>query len=59
MAEFRRKFPLGSTTRVILLDDALRYVGIRQTAKAYLEAGDLDVAVGDLAESGMSPFPPR
>lgn len=51
LAEFRRKFPLGSTTRVILLDDALRYVGIVQTAKAYIEGGDLDAAVGDLAES--------
>lgn len=37
LAEFRRRFPLGSTSRVILLDDALRYAGIVITSTAYLE----------------------
>ncbi|WP_421933610.1 chloride channel protein [Phenylobacterium sp.] len=51
LAEFRRKFPLGATTRVILLDDAQRYAGIVQTAKAYIEGGDLESPVATLAES--------
>lgn len=51
LAEFRRKFPLGSTTRVILLDDAQRYGGIVQTAKAYIEGGDLETPVASLAGS--------
>jgi CIC family chloride channel protein len=32
---FRREFPLGSTHRVILVDDAGRYAGIVQTAEAF------------------------
>ena len=35
LAEFRRRFPLGSVTRVILIDDAQRYAGIVVTASAY------------------------
>jgi len=37
LAEFRRRFPLGSTTQVILLDEAQRYAGIVPTPAAYLE----------------------
>lgn len=49
IAEFRRRFPLGSTTRVVLIDDALRYAGIVQTPDAYVEGRDADMRVSDLA----------
>jgi CIC family chloride channel protein len=37
---FRRRFPLGSTRRVIALDDAGRYAGIVQTSAVYADADD-------------------
>lgn len=51
LAEFRRRFPLGSTSRVILLDDALRYAGIVLTSNAYLEGSSDDSLVSTLATS--------
>jgi CIC family chloride channel protein len=36
--EFRRRFPLGSTRRVIALDDAARYAGIVPTSSVYADA---------------------
>ena len=39
LAEFRRRFPLGSTTRVVALDDAGKYAGLVMTAAVY---GDED-----------------
>ncbi|MBO0660992.1 chloride channel protein [Jiella sp. MQZ9-1] len=47
IAEFRRRFPLGSTSRVVLIDAADRYAGIVITASAY--ADGLDPA-GEIAE---------
>ncbi|WP_309606982.1 chloride channel protein [Phenylobacterium sp.] len=49
LAEFRRRFPLGSTSRVILLDDAQRYAGIVVTSSAYLEGPGDDSPVSTLA----------
>jgi CIC family chloride channel protein len=49
LAEFRRRFPLGSTSRVILLDDALRYAGIVLTSSAYLQGPKDDSPVSTLA----------
>ncbi len=49
LAEFRRRFPLGSTSRVILLDDTLRYAGIALTASAYLEGPADESPVSTLA----------
>jgi len=37
LAEFRRRFPLGSTRRVIALDDAGRYAGIVAVSKVYAD----------------------
>lgn len=51
LAEFRRRFPLGSTTRVILLDDAQRYAGIVPTASAYAEGLSDGEPVSALAQS--------
>jgi len=49
LAEFRRRFPLGSATRVILVDEAQRYAGIVVTASAYADALEEDHGVGALA----------
>ena len=37
VAEFRRRFPLGSTSRVILADDTGRYAGIVLTPAAFAD----------------------
>ena len=42
--EFREKFPLGSKTRVVAVDDAGRYVGLALVAEAH--APDLEVPHG-------------
>ena len=47
VAEFRRRFPLGSTNKVVLTDGAGRYSGIIETAKAF------DPAVGDACDIGQ------
>ncbi len=49
VAEFRRRTPLGSTSRVILLDDADHYAGMVATANAYVDGVDRDAAVVTLA----------
>lgn len=35
--EFRRRFPLGSTSRVALVDETMRYAGMIPTAAAYAQ----------------------
>jgi len=35
IAQLRRRFPLGSVKRIVLVDDSLRYAGIVPTAYAY------------------------
>lgn len=49
VAEFRRLFPLGSTSRVVVIDDQDRYAGIVQTASAFAEGVSTTDAVGTLA----------
>jgi chloride channel protein, CIC family len=49
--EFRRRFPLGSTNRVVLTDAAGRYAGIVMPAAAYAEALDEAAPVAPLATS--------
>ncbi|URD59809.1 chloride channel protein [Sphingomonas sp. KRR8] len=49
VAEFRRRFPLGATTSVVLLDAAGRYAGIVETAKLYAPGLTDDTEVGTLA----------
>ena len=46
---FRQKFPLGSTSRVILVDEGGRYAGIVLTAMAFEPHRDLLQPIGDLA----------
>jgi len=47
LAEFRRRFPLGSTRRVVALDEAGHYAGIVPTSAVYADHAD-DEAVGEL-----------
>jgi CIC family chloride channel protein len=49
VAEFRRRFPLGSTSKVVLVDLTGRYAGIVETAKAFDAAIGADAAIGSLA----------
>ena len=51
ISEFKRRFPLGSASHVILVDDARRYAGIVQTANAYLEGADNADPIGTLGGS--------
>ena len=47
LAEFRRRFPLGSTRRVVALDETGRYAGIVPTSSVYADA-DGEGRVGEL-----------
>ena len=49
IAEFRRAFPLGSTSRVVLVDEQDHYAGIVQTARAYVDGLDPAEPVATLA----------
>lgn len=51
IAGFRRRFPLGSTGRVVVLDQADRYVGIVETAKAFDPELLLESDVGEIAST--------
>ncbi|WP_404711896.1 chloride channel protein [Sphingomonas sp. MMS24-J13] len=58
VAELRRRFPLGATSRVVLIDDQQCYAGIVTLAKAYAEDTDGDRPVAhyaDAAELHLSP----
>jgi CIC family chloride channel protein len=49
IAEFRRRTPLGSTSRVVLLDEADHYAGMVATANAYVDGVDREAPVATLA----------
>ncbi|CAN5224700.1 chloride channel protein [soil metagenome] len=49
IAEFRHRFPLGSTSRVVLCDGNGHYAGVVQTASAYAEGRDPAAAIATLA----------
>ena len=51
VAEFRRRFPLGATSRVALLDECQRYAGIVTPAAVYAEGVDEAAAVAGLAHA--------
>ena len=49
IAEFRRRFPLGSTSRVVLTGEDGGYAGIALTARAYAEGVDTEASIGSIA----------
>jgi CIC family chloride channel protein len=58
LADFRRRYPLGSTKRVVMLDASGRYAGIVRTALAYAhpEDGEQSVAfLADYADTALLP----
>ncbi|WEK44210.1 MAG: chloride channel protein [Candidatus Sphingomonas colombiensis] len=58
IAELRHRFPLGATSRVVLVGDDERYAGIVATAAAFAEGVDLDAPAGTLAhatDTALSP----
>lgn len=58
VAEFRRRFPLGSTSRVVLIDEAGRYAGLALTAAAFAEDVAPESPVAKLAihrDAALSP----
>jgi CIC family chloride channel protein len=58
VGEFRRRFPLGATSRVVLVDSEERYVGIAQTPAAYAEGVDLSAPVSGIAINGDAALAP-
>ncbi|WP_010163474.1 chloride channel protein [Sphingomonas sp. PAMC 26617] len=50
--DFRHRFPLGATSRVVLVDADLRYAGIVQTPAAYAEGLDAAAPIGTVAING-------
>lgn len=58
IATFRRQFPLGATSRVILVDDSGCYAGIAQTPSAYVEGLDPAAPIAEIAinkEAALAP----
>jgi len=54
LAEFRRRYPLGSTHAVMVVDDDGRYLGVLPTPEAFTEGLDPAKRVADLArQAGM------
>jgi CIC family chloride channel protein len=49
VTEFRRAFPLGATSRVVLTGDDGRYAGIVQVASAYADGTAPDQPIGTIA----------
>ncbi|HEX5237011.1 MAG TPA: chloride channel protein [Sphingomicrobium sp.] len=49
IAEFRRRFPLGSTTRVVLTDAQGRYGGIVETSAAFDTGLNVDAEISSVA----------
>ncbi|MFC3071251.1 chloride channel protein [Phenylobacterium soli] len=58
IAEFRRRFPLGSTSRVILTDDAGRYAGILLTPSAFADDVHPDAKAASLAVQQQATLAP-
>jgi CIC family chloride channel protein len=52
IAAFRQRFPLGATSRVVLVDSEQRYAGIVQTPAAYADGLDPEAPVGSIAING-------
>jgi CIC family chloride channel protein len=57
--DFRKKFPLGSTRRVVLTDSSGGYLGLVETAKAFDSKLDPSAEIGSLAamaDVALRPF---
>jgi CIC family chloride channel protein len=59
VTEFRRRFPLGGQSRVVLLDEEGRYAGIAPTAAAYVEGHSPDERIAALAVNKTTTLTPE
>jgi len=59
IAEFRHRFPLGSTSRVVLCDGEGHYAGVVPTAAAYAEGRDPAAAIATLAANRDTALTPE
>ncbi|MEG3145976.1 chloride channel protein [Sphingomonas sp. RT2P30] len=59
IAEFRHRYPLGSTSRVVLCDGEGHYAGVVQTAAAYAEGRDPGAAIATLAANRDTALTPE
>jgi CIC family chloride channel protein len=59
IAEFRRQFPLGSTSGAILVDGAGRYAGLMMTASAYADNAKPEARLVDFAISRDATLQPE
>ena len=59
VAEFRRRYPLGSTHAVILVDTSGRYVGLLPTPEAFTEGLDASAPVAGLARQSRAVLTPE
>jgi CIC family chloride channel protein len=61
LVEFRRRYPLGSTHAVVVLDDQDRYAGVLSTPEAFAiedaDAGKL--TVGEVVKAPVAPLTPE
>ena len=58
VAEFRRRFPLGSTGRVVVTDPIGRYLGIIDTVRAFDQDVSTDAEVASLASTDDATLSP-
>jgi CIC family chloride channel protein len=59
LAEARRRFPLGSTKQVVVLDEAGGYAGLASVAALYAEPEDSAKTVGALAQQKDAALAPE
>ncbi|NML94638.1 chloride channel protein [Novosphingobium sp. TW-4] len=58
IAELRRRFPLGSTSRVVVLDPAGHYAGIATLALAFAEGADEAASVATICRASDATLSP-
>lgn len=59
VGEFRRRFPLGATSRVVLVDDDAHYAGIVSPAALYAEGLEPEAIVVAIAEARADVLSPE
>jgi len=59
LSEFRRRFPLGGATRVVLLDEDGRYAGLVPVPAAWMEGHSAEERVAALAEARAATLTPQ
>jgi CIC family chloride channel protein len=58
LSSFRRDFPLGAATRVVVLDEAGRYAGMVSVTEAHAETSDALDTIAPLLQHARTPLLP-